>query len=300
MTVSGKHFLGILLLAALVIAMPYSAFSTVPQKITYQGYLTGTDGLPINRSVVMQLGLYEAATGGTPLWTEQQVVQVTKGIYTVNLGEVAPLNLTFDKSYYLGIKIDTDQEMTPRHTFTSSPYALRSDFSTVADSVADGSIKTSSLADNAITASKIGILCATGQALVLTSSGWGCGNLATAVTNTYTGTITGITAGAGLTGGGVIGNINLDVNFNGTGTALTSARSDHNHDAVYQKRPGNIAIVAKTNGDYATPVAALADSAVWCGVPSAANPCLVKIMPGVYDLGNASLIMQNYIDMMVS
>ncbi len=45
--------------------------------------------------------------------------------------------------------------------------------------------------------------------------------------------ITGINAGAGLIGGGTSGNVDLDVNFNGTGVAPTVSRSDHNHDTVY-------------------------------------------------------------------
>jgi hypothetical protein len=40
----------------------------------------------------------------------------------------------------------------------------------------------------------------------------------------------------------------------------------------------------------------MADLANWCGVPSAANPCLLKIGPGIYDLGATSLVMEEFVD----
>ncbi len=70
----------------------------------------------------------------------------------------------------------------------------------------------------------------------------------------------------------------------------------HNHDTLYQQKYGKVAIVAKTGGDYTDPVTAMSDIAAWCGTASAANPCLLKIMPGVYDIGPTSLIMTDYVD----
>lgn len=59
---------------------------------------------------------------------------------------------------------------------------------------------------------------------------------------------------------------------------------------------GKVAVVAQSGGDYTDPKAAMDDVATWCGTPSVANPCLVRIMPGIYDLGNNALIMQSYVD----
>lgn len=45
--------------------------------------------------------------------------------------------------------------------------------------------------------------------------------------------ISGVFGMAGLTGGGTTGDINLSVNFAGTGAAVTASRSDHNHLGAY-------------------------------------------------------------------
>jgi hypothetical protein len=52
----------------------------------------------------------------------------------------------------------------------------------------------------------------------------------------------------------------------------------------------NMAVVAADGGDYADPRDAMANVSSgdnWCGVPSAGNRCLIRIMPGVYDLDDA-------------
>jgi hypothetical protein len=59
---------------------------------------------------------------------------------------------------------------------------------------------------------------------------------------------------------------------------------------------GKVAIVATNGGDYDNPATAMGSYADWCGTPSETNRCLLKIMPGVYDVGTTSVVMQPYID----
>jgi hypothetical protein len=66
--------------------------------------------------------------------------------------------------------------------------------------------------------------------------------------------------------------------------------------AAHTHAYGKVAIVAQSGGAYLDPKTAMDDLATWCGVPSSANPCLVRIMPGIYDLGNNALTMKPYVD----
>lgn len=120
------------ILCLLLAAMPFAAKAAVPEKINYQGYLTSSTGTAVNGSVQMVFSIYSVDTGGTALWTETQTVSVSNGVYSVVLGAATPVTLAFDAQYYLGVKVGTDAEMTPRRPLTSVGYALRAK---VADSV---------------------------------------------------------------------------------------------------------------------------------------------------------------------
>lgn len=103
--------------------------------------------------------------------------------------------------------------------------------------ISDNTVTNTKIPDNTITATKI----ATGE-VVKSINGLkdnitlaaGTGTTFNTTGNTITingsvGDITGITAGAGLTGGGATGAVTLLANFAGSGTANTVSRTDHNH-----------------------------------------------------------------------
>lgn len=118
-------------------AMPYNGHAAVPEKIGYQGNLTNSLGVPVTGSVQMVFSIYSVDTGGTALWTETQTVSVSNAAYSVVLGSVTPLSLPFDNQYYLGVKVGTDAEMTPRRPLTSIGYSMRAK---VADSTPPGMV----------------------------------------------------------------------------------------------------------------------------------------------------------------
>ena len=125
MTMKKREFMGWIGVLLILFLFPCPGDAAIPTKINYQGYLTTAAGAPVDGTVQMHFSIYDVATGGSALWSETQSVTVSNGVYSVNLGDVTPINLTFDAQYYLGVKVGTDSEMTPRRVLTSVGYAYR-------------------------------------------------------------------------------------------------------------------------------------------------------------------------------
>ena len=58
---------------------------------------------------------------------------------------------------------------------------------------------------------------------------------------------------------------------------------------------GKVVVVALEGGDYTDPATAMDNYPAWCGALSETTPCLLKIMPGVYNIGSNCVGMQSYI-----
>ena len=111
----------------IVLLCATAAYPAPPQTINYQGMLKSAGG-PVNGAVSMTFKLYSSETDTlTPaLWIETHpTVTVSAGKYSVVLGSVTPINLSFDAQYYLGVTVGTDEEMVPRQLLTTAPYAFR-------------------------------------------------------------------------------------------------------------------------------------------------------------------------------
>jgi YVTN family beta-propeller protein len=103
------------------------AWGAIPQTINYQGYLKNTDGTPVSSAVNVVFSLYTSSSGGSALWSETRSVTPVNGIYSAQLGSVTPFpaNLFANDTLWLGVKVGSDVEMTPRQQMTTAPYAFR-------------------------------------------------------------------------------------------------------------------------------------------------------------------------------
>jgi hypothetical protein len=238
-------------LALAFIALISPVMAQAPKIISYQGRLTDASnnllgvGTPVNRAVIFRI--HSAASGGSPLWSEQHTVTIANGDFSVLLGTgVAStfggnaenprpdLDTIFtgesSSDRYLEIVVDTNANNTletadgviaPRQRMTSAAYAFRS-----------------ALADNATTARSV----LGNNDLTLGTTDYGVGYYGTAAAKSFAGqsaingtVIYGLNGGAlGSTSGGQKialawngnGEIKPPLRFPASGTAAPTTGAD--------------------------------------------------------------------------
>jgi len=121
----------------------------IPNSINYQARLRDNLGAPITASTTIQFSIYNNPSSGSPgdtpdqngplLWTETydqgsgacaEILPDAQGYLTLTLGDcvIFPSYLDFSSgTYYLGVKIESDSEASPRVKLNVHPYALNSD-----------------------------------------------------------------------------------------------------------------------------------------------------------------------------
>ena len=104
--------------------LPFPVSAEVPQLISYQGYLTNSDGAPYSQTMSITFNIYNTESGGTPLWTSTENIDVSNGIFNTILGKAKtfPAGLFSDNDeLYLAVQLFAESEMTPRERITSVP-----------------------------------------------------------------------------------------------------------------------------------------------------------------------------------
>ena len=147
-----------ILLGVLATATAFAADAKPPERMTYQGYLTDSNGVPLGNSAPANYDvvfrIYNAKTGGEPIWSEVQTVTVDKGYFSALLGEGAsygsePYTKEISTVFvgqdisdrFIGITVygvsnGVDLEIVPRLRLVASPYSFTA---MQARSVIDGS-----------------------------------------------------------------------------------------------------------------------------------------------------------------
>lgn len=114
-------------------AVPVSSTADIAPYMSFQGVLRdGTGNVVPDGSYLVTFRIYDVATGGTALWTENQTMSTVGGIFNAYLGSVAPLDtLAFDVPYWLGISVEADAELDPRTELASVPYAAHAGYADI-------------------------------------------------------------------------------------------------------------------------------------------------------------------------
>jgi hypothetical protein len=239
-----------------------AAVAVVPQKLGYQGRLTDASAQPITATVSMTFRLYDAATNGNLVFEETQSVSVSQGFFSVVIGSVNALNVSFNVPYFLGVSVAGEPELIPRQPVTASAYALRAVSSEALAATATvggaqitgaitsatltaanltGALGTTQIANNAVTQPKLSPVAGAGAGKVLGTDGTNLQWQTPA-----TGTVTSVGAGTGLTGGPITTSGTLSVANGGVGTAqLAGGAVDQSKlntasvDGRYYKNFGN-------------------------------------------------------------
>jgi len=132
----------VVLIIGLAVGILTLSMADIPKQINIQGQLTDPTGVPLNGVYTCTFSLYSLPTGGNYFYQESfSYLTVQNGIFNYSLGSNGSLGLVFGTTYWLGITIGTDPEMSPRTPIVSvgNAYkALNSDSSGTAGTLPDG------------------------------------------------------------------------------------------------------------------------------------------------------------------
>jgi hypothetical protein len=111
-------------IVALVAMSP--ATGEIPRKLNYQGRLTDvTAGEPMVGTYNLTCSIYDQSSGGDLLWSEPETVATdSAGVFSVVLGSVIPIDISFDAPCWLEIQVD-GETLAPRREMVSVPYAFQ-------------------------------------------------------------------------------------------------------------------------------------------------------------------------------
>ena len=151
-----------LILTVIIVAiLGLSASAEIPLYINYQGQLTDDTGEPVNDGIYqINFMIFGSESGADLLWESGgHKVGVTDGRFSVVLGRTTPLPDTLfagGDTRYLGLTINSGDELTPRTRLNSSAYAFQALRAETAETVVPNSISGSHVVNGSLNSADIG------------------------------------------------------------------------------------------------------------------------------------------------
>jgi hypothetical protein len=155
------------------------AYAQVPNLVRYQGQAVDANSVPLAGPYNLTFRLYNAETAGAIVWQETQAnVAITKGNFSILLGQVTPLTVDWSVPLWLSIQVGIESELSPRQRITSVPLAIRAE---TAESLVGGGTDTSARVYNS---ANISIANATETYLTFNSERWDTDTIHSTSSNT--------------------------------------------------------------------------------------------------------------------
>lgn len=228
-----------------------------PERMTYQGFIAGSDGVALGntapRNYDVLFRVYDAETGGTLIWGEQQTATVDKGYFSVLLGEGAPVSgipnagITLSSLFNSATASDrfvqftvkgigtggADVDILPRARMMSAPYAFLASRALVATLAETANVATTALTASVAT-----------NALTTTMA------TNALVANTAVKLVQDNTSGTELIGHGLLTTNTLDIIGSGSETNTASRRIKFHNEggALFTGAVTNEGTVTMNNG----------------------------------------------------
>ncbi len=194
------------LVAALVtmMALANEARAQVPTTVAFSGSLSTASG-PVDGAVSVTFRLFDALTNGVEVWTETHSLTADGGLVLAELGSAGtPLDAGVFDGTPLWLEVEVDSEiLSPRSPIASVPYALAAAEAAYAYDAGMLGGMAPSVFQERVTGT-----CNPGSAIRAISAD---GTVVCEQDDSNPGTITGVTAGSGLTGGGTSGNVTVGI-----------------------------------------------------------------------------------------
>jgi len=112
-------------MTAAVVVQSAAASQRVPRTIFYQGAFQDLDADPRTGEVSLTFTIDStAANSPSPLWQRDTVLQTPDGIVSILLGAISPIELSFDRQYYLSVFVEGGLVGEPI-ALAATPYAFR-------------------------------------------------------------------------------------------------------------------------------------------------------------------------------